>query len=251
MKALATFLLVFIATYPAMPQEVIYARFKPSSGGAPTITVTSAFCVGNGGATTATCTLAASAAVGDLLVLISKSATSVSTVTWTFTGTPACTPTNSIAPSAATTQTNGGTFIAAIAGCIVTSAGAAIPIATWTGSPTFTDIQAFTVHTTNTWKTTFTDQTASSVSATSTTSCPTGTTSATTNANDFILVVCENFNSANTATTLGGYTFFTGASRNTSRVYYQSVTSTGTQSATSTLSTADFSVGMIVAFASN
>lgn len=223
-----------------------------SGGGAPTITVTSAVCNGTANAASTSCTLGASAAVGDLLIIKSKSAalTLTETVVFSFSGTASCTPTSVLAE---TQQPNGsGTFTVAIAGCIVTAAGASIPVATWTGtSPFFSDIEAFTVHTTNTWKTTFVDQVASNPSATSSTSCGTGTTSATTTANDFILATCDNFNVGETWGTLTGFTSYVAAERSTAATYYKSVTSTGTQTATVPLSAADFGLGVIVAFASN
>lgn len=247
---------------------VCHGQFMPfggnialHSGSSPTITVTSAVCVAGTGAVTAnSCTLGASGAVGDLLIVASKAAASANTATigYSFTGTSSCTLTPVIASGAGTYQPNSGasqTFISALAACIITTSGANTPTVTWTGTTTggtaFTDIQAFTVHTTNTWKTTFTDQTATSVAATSTTSCPTGTTSATINANDFIVANCENFTAGQTWGALTGFTQYASASRNTAGLYYKSVTSTGTQSASIPLSASDWGVGMIAAFASN
>lgn len=245
-------LLIFIPTHGQMLQSISNARHV-SSG--PTITVTSAVCTATGVANTATCTLAASAAVGDLLIIKSKSsgtASGTNTIAITYGGTAACTAAQVIAP---TQQTNGGaSFVVAESGCIVTAAGAAAPIVTWVGTfigGTFVDIEAFTVHTTNTWKTTFVDQVATNVVATTSTSCPTGTTAATTTATDFIFATCDVFNAAQTWGTLAGFTQYAAASRNTAGAYYKSVSSTGTQTATVPLSATDFGVGMIAAFASN
>lgn len=220
-------------------------------GGGPTITVTSAVCVGSAVAQLASCTLGASGVVGDLLVIRSKTAsTAAATVAWSFSGTSSCTPTT---VNAATFQGNGtGTFTVASAGCIITTAGANTPMATWTGSTSFfADIEAFTVHTTNTWKTTFVDQVQANVGTTTSTSCPTGTTTATTTANDFILATCDVFNAGQTWGALAGFTQYATASRNTAGIYYKTVTSTGTQTAIVPLSATDFGVGMIAAFASN
>lgn len=221
-------------------------------GGGPTITVTSAVCVpSSASAQFASCTLGASGAVGDLLVVRSKTASAAAaTVAYSFSGTSSCTLTT---VNPAIFQGNGtGTFTVASAGCIITTAGANTPVATWTGSlASFTDIEAFTVHTTNTWKTTFVDQVASNVGTSTSTSCPTGTTTATTTANDFILATCDSFNAGQTWGALAGFTQYAAASRNTAGIYYKTVTSTGTQTATVPLSVSDFGVGMIAAFASN
>lgn len=227
-----------------------------AGGGGPTIAPTSAVCTANNGFSNANCTLAASGAVGDLMIFRSKSSivTGTATLAITFSGTASCaTPTQVIAP---TQQTNGaGKFVIAEYACLITTAGANNPVATWSGtaiSGTFTDINVFTVHTSNTWKTTFIDQTATPVVASVTsTSCPTGTTAATTTANDFILATCDVFNAGQTQGAMAGFTAITGASTNTSLAYYKVVTSTGTQTATVPLSATDFGVGMIAAFASN
>lgn len=247
MRALLFSLLFYAQSFPA-PGPGVHGT---AGGGAPTITVTSAVCVSSivGGA--ASCTFGASGAVGDLAIFRSKTASTIAaSVTWSFSGTSSCTPTT---VNAATFQANGGgTFTVASAGCIITTAGANTPVATWTGGTiNFTDIEAFTIHTTNTWKTTFVDQVASNVGTTTSTSCPTGTTSATTTANDFILATCDVFNAGQTWGALALYTQYVAASRNTAGIYYQVVTSTGTQTATVPLSASDFGVGMIAAFASN
>jgi hypothetical protein len=223
----------------------------------PTITVTSAVCVGTNttsgtAGNIANCTLGASGAVGDLLIVRSKTASSgAATVTYSFTGTSSCTLTTVNPP--AFQPNGGGTFTVASAGCIITTTGANTPVATWTGSSTFfTDIEAFTIHTTTSWKTTFVDAVSTPVVATTTgVTCPTGTTAATTTANDFILATCDVFNAGQTWGALSGFTQYAAASRNTAGIYYKTVTSTGTQTAIVPLSTTDFGVGMIAAFASN
>lgn len=245
--------LIFVFMLIAQTMQIgVTAAPNPSSGGGPTITVTSAVCVGNATSATANCTLGASGAVGDLLIVRSKTASTLSAfVTFTFSVTASCATLTPIV--AETFQTNGGgQFTVAEVGCIITTGGANTPIATWAGgTASFTDIEAFTVHTTNTWKTSFVDQAASNIGATTSTSCTTGTTSATTNANDFILATCDVFNAGQTWGTLAGFTQYAAASRNTAGIYYQSVTSTGTQTATVPLSATDFGVGMIAALASN
>lgn len=234
-----------------MQQAIVKSPQPPN--GVPTITVTSSVCVNSDPSQSVTCTWPSSGAVGDLAVFISKSATAAGTwtPTWTFTGTAPCTPTQVVAP---TVQPNGGgTFVKTIYACIITTAVAAAPNILWTvSSSVFTDIETFTVHTSNTWKTAFVDQVSTPIVATVTsTSCPTGTTAATTNANDFILATCDVFNAGQTWGTLALYTQYPAASRNTAGVYYAIATSTGAKSAIVPLSVSDFGVGMLVAFASN
>lgn len=239
---------------------LIYAQSFPAPGpgthGAapvgPTIAITSATCAGTSpGHNTDTCTLGATAAVGDLYVVASKTDSTSATASIAYSSS-ACTLVPSIAP---TFQTNGsGKFNYAQAACIVTTAIADAPLVTWTGAGVdngFTDIQAFTVHTSNTWKTTFLDQKATNVAATTSTSCATGTTAATTNANDWLLATCSVFNVGQTQGSLSGYTSLTTVSSTTVLNYGKSVTSTGTQAATVPLSGSDFGLGAIVAYASN
>lgn len=251
---------VFILPHRDMEPRKIAALSQvriPGPGGAvpvtggPTITVTSAVCINSTSSSNAiSCPFGASGAVGDLAIFKSKVGFvgGTQTPTWTFSGTSSCTPTTVVAP---VTQSNGGgTFIETISACIITTAGANTPLITWTAG-SFVDIEAFTVHTTNTWKTVFVDQTQNNIQATTSTSCPTGTTAATTTANDFILATCDVFNVGQTWGALAGFTQYAAASRNTAGTYYKVVTSTGTQTATIPLSTTDFGVGVIVAFASN
>jgi hypothetical protein len=137
-------------------------------------------------------------------------------------------------------------------GCIITTGGANTPVATWTlTTASFTDVMAAVYHTTGTWNSTFIDQSAISLNNTSTTTCPTGTTAATTNAHDLLVAICLNFNVGETWGALSGYTNRAGSSRNTSAWYDSTTSTTGTQSTTIPLSSTDFSLGMIAAFASS
>lgn len=237
---------LFAQSFPA-PGPGVYG----SAGGGPTITVTSAVCVGSAATVGASCTLGAAGVVGDLLIVRSKTGSAAAaTVAYSFSGTSSCTLTT-VNP-AAFQATGANNFTVASAGCIITTAGATTPVATWTGSGAFfTDIEAFTIHTTNTWKTTFVDQVATNIGTVASTSCPTGTTAATTTSNDFILAACDVFAVGQTWGALAGFTQYAAASRNTAGIYYQTVTSTGTQTATVPLSGSDIGVGMIAAFASN
>jgi hypothetical protein len=234
-----------------LPQHIVHAT---SGGPAPTITYGSTACVNNASAASANCPMSGSVAVGDLLVVVSKteSATSGTTAAMSFADIVSCSSPTQVIP-ASTFQSNGsGHFSTAMFACIVTTAGAATPIVTWTGGDAgFTDIAVATYHTTNSWKTTFVDQTASSVAATVTTGCPTGTTATTTNANDLIVATCQNFNVGETWGTLSGFTNRGNSSRNTVGWYDKSVSATGTQSTTIPLSSTDVGIGMIAAFASN
>lgn len=223
--------------------------------GPPTITVTSALCPPNGvAAATTSCTLGAAGVVGDLLILKSKSSATVAGgvgPVWSFSGTASCSPVEIVPPAL---QPNGaGIFAVEEAACIVTTGGVTTPVVTWGGAGTagFVDIEAFTVHTTNSWKTTFVDQIATNAAATTGVTCPTGTTPATTTANDFILATCDVFNATQTWGALTGYTQYAAVSRNTAGAYYKVVTSTGAQTTAVPLSATDFGLGIIVAFASN
>ncbi len=225
---------------------------SPVSGApaGPTITLTSSVCKGNAALPAATCTLASSAAVGDLLLLLTKTESDpLASVAFTYAGVPACTPTAVISE---VFQTSASKFSVGLYGCIVTTAGAAAPIATWTGaSGNFTDIVAAVYHTTNTWKSTFVDRSASSVNVTSIASCPTGSTAATTTATDLVIVICSNFNTSETLGTLAGYTGRSALSTDSTQWFDKQVSATGVQSATYAMSAADFSVGFIAALASN
>ena len=194
---------------PAFAQDQGESALLFAGGGTlATITYAAAHCVGSTSTATASCALAASGAVGDLLVLASKSSTVVNTATAavSFSGTASCSsPTQVIAPQ---WQPNGsGHFSAVLFACIITTAGATTPAVTWTGGDgSFTDIVAGTYHTTASWKSTFVDKSASNIVVTASTGCPTGTTAATTNANDLIVATCNNFNVAETWGTLAGFT---------------------------------------------
>jgi hypothetical protein len=224
--------------------------------GAQTIAYTGASCTRHSSAITASCTLAAAAAVGDLEVITSKSASTTPSVTavLTFSGTASCPKgTQVIAPGAATWQSNGaGHFVTTMFACIVTTAGAASPVVTWFGTDgTFTDIKVATYHPVTSWASEFVDKAATHVAATSSKSCPMGTTAATANAKDLIVAVCDNFNVAETWGALTGFTNRSASSTNTTGWYDTTVSSTGAQTATIPLSSDDHGVGMIAAFAAN
>ena len=219
--------------------------------GGPTITYVQG-CVNSATAVTVTCALGSNITSGNLLVVTSKSQNNSGTGIPTFTSSLGigCTWVQAVP----TTLIGTGTpFNASMYTCLVPSTGAETVSVTWagtTGGP-FTDITIAEYSTSTSWNSTVLDQSASSLNSASTTSCATGTTSATTNPNDLIIAVCENFNSAETWGALAGFTNRSGSSRNTSGFYDRVVTSTGTQSATIPLSTADSSTGMIAAFKSN
>jgi hypothetical protein len=224
-----------------------------SIAGAQTITYTGASCTRSASAVTASCTLAA-ASVGDLEVITSKSSSNTASVTavLTFSGAASCsTSTRVIAPSAATWETSGGGhFITTMFACIVSTAGASSPVVTWFGTDaTFTDIRVAIYHSPTSWASNFVDKVATNVAAVPSTSCPTGTTAATTNPHDLIVAVCDNFNASETWRTLTGFTNRPASSTNTAGWYDTTVSSTGPQTATIPLSASDRGVGMIAAFA--
>lgn len=225
-----------------------------ATAGGPTISiVTAASCNGSSGTAAGTCTNTGASVIGDLIILVSKSQSNSSGATIAFTGTLPCTPTAVIAPSVATWQSNGPAhFIAAIYACIVTSAVTAAPIGTWTsGTGGFTDLRVGTYHSTAGWKVAFADQNMQVISATSQVSCTTGTTPATTSANELIVATCDVFNNSQTWNALATYTSQTVVESTSAGWYSKQVSSTGTQTAAIVLSAADFGLGMIATFASN
>ena len=78
----------------------------------------------------------------------------------------------------------------------------------------------------------------------------TGTTAATSNPNDLIVAVCDNYNVQESWDTLPGFTSRPASSTSTTGWYDTTVTSTGTQTANIPLSSSDVGAGMIAAFAS-
>lgn len=233
--------------------SLILAQYTPSGAphavtySAPTITYVTAncpTCVGTG-STTASAT-PTTLVIGDLMVVTSKTQSTPSTSTVAFTSS-ACTFTPVFATAIWHTTNS---FSTRIAYCVVATGGSNAVTATWTGGDgTFTDIAIGVYHTTNSWSTL--DQSASAIQGTTGSTCPTGTTAATTNANDVVIGISQNFDNAQTWGALAGYTNRVNSSRNTVGWYDKFVTSTGTQTATIPLSVGNNCIGMIVAFKSN
>jgi hypothetical protein len=219
------------------------------------IAPTTALCVANTATATANCTAAAASAFGELMIVISKTASvsSSATAALTFTGTAPCTSKIQAITPASTFQSNGsGHFVVSVYACLVNTATTIHPVITWTGgSGSFTDISLLTYSANFTWNSATADKTVVSLNNTASTSCATGTTAATVGSNDLVLAFCENFNAGQTWGTTTGYTNRTANERNTLGWYDKVVTTTGTQSATIPLSASDVSVGMIVAYKSN
>lgn len=217
----------------------------------PTITYVQG-CVNLASATTVTCALGSNVTSGNLLVVVSKAQNNSGTGTPAFTSSAgvSCTWVQAVPVTLIGTGTP---FDATMYTCLVPSTGAQTVSVTWTGTTggPFTDLTVAEYSTSTSWNSTVLDQQASSLNSASTTSCVTGTTSATTNANDLVVAVAENFNAGQTWGALAGFTNRAASSRNTVGFYDKVVTATGTQSTTIPLSAADSSTGMIAAFRSN
>lgn len=196
-----------------------------------------------------TCTYTASQPVGTLLVIASKHDNPGGTLTFTaaVTGaTASCTSTGNV-------QTQTGLFSTTWAACLVTVAGTPVITGVWAGASTdlFLGIESGSYTATAGFTSATTDQIAPSVNATSTT-CSSGTSGTTVNANELVVFLCENWNTAQTYLVApSGYSSNrTVSSRNTTGWWDKSITSTGTQS-TSTTILSDISIGTILTFQLN
>lgn len=217
-----------------------------AGGGTPTITRVQA-CVNSAVSATVNCVMGSNIASGNLLVVTSKTGSAtVATPVITSSAGVACTW-NTVA-----TSTNVlAAFTGTLGYCNIPSGGAETVTLTWSGPVgTFTDIAVAEYHTTNTWVSPALDVSANLVNSTPSTTCSSGTSGATSNANDLVVGLCECFNSAQTWGAATGYTNYAAASRNTTGWYDKVVTSTGTQSFSTTI-ISDISWGIVAAFKSN
>ncbi len=255
MKKLILFLLIAASAYP----QIISGNGSLTGNGSlgttasgPTISSVQG-CVNSASSSlTATCAMGSSITSGNLLVVTSKTenTTGTGTISVTSSSGVSCTWVQAVG---SIPVSSGSGFNTAMYTCNIPSTGAETIQVTWSGTtgPNFTDIAVTEYQTSTSWKATVLDQSQFAYGSTSTTSCATGTTSATTNANDLIIAISQNFNSAETWGSLAGWTNRAASSRNTTGWYDQVVTSTGAQSATIPFSAADTCTGMIAAFASN
>lgn len=224
--------LLFLAQ--TMQQAVIMSP-QPASGGAPTSSP-SAGNVGsaaadNTGTTIPGTTFAGTS--GTLVFLASQSGTSATgnTVIFTLTG-ATC--------SASSLTTVGSSVVPgfqdAVGWCLLSNTATVTPTVTWagTGVGSFTDLAVAKFTSTSGFQASPLDQSINTAfSTTPGTSCASGNTSATTNANDLVVGVAFNFNAAQTypnGTT--GYTTIPASSRNSLSIQYKNVSTTGVQSFT-------------------
>lgn len=168
---------------------------------------------------------------GSLVFLTSKLGTTASTNTVAFTLTGATCSASSLTTVGTTVTAN---FQQAIGWCLLSNSATVTPAVAWSVSPggTFTDLTTTMFTSTSGFNSSPLDQSIqTAVSATAQTSCSSGSTSATTNANDLVVGVGMNFNVGQTYTSgTTGYTPITAGSRNTTSVQYKNVSATGAQS---------------------
>lgn len=252
MRQLIWLILIICSSLPAIAQGEGESGLLLGSQ----ITYTGVSCTASATGRVASCALSASGAVGDLLVVASKSSSTTSAVgaALSFSGTASCaSPAAVISPSSSTWENVGTQFITAMHACVITTAGATTPVITWTGTTgANTVIQVATYHTVSSWRTSFVDQTISNVTTSTLTNCSTGTTGTTTNANDLIVVVCGVGGSGVTWSTPNDSFTNRATSSSANLGWYDKISSnTAAQTAAISLSGAAGSVGMIAAFASN
>lgn len=205
--------------------------------------------IGGAGATV-TCNYTTSQASGSLLVIaLKKDNTASDPLTFTASVTGATGTCNQVG----TLSTQGILYSTAYAACLLTGAGTPVISVTWIGSTsdTFLSIVSGSYTATSGFTSSTADVFTASVNATST-SCITGTSAATVNANELVVFTCDNWNTAQTyGTTPTGYSANrTASSRNTTGWFDKSVTATGTQSGTATI-LSDVSVGAVMSFQLN
>jgi hypothetical protein len=189
---------------------------------------------------------------GDVIVVASKSQASAtgSTVVVSSTGVT-CTwqfATDTQAPNNPSWDT---TFSSTVAYCLVASGGSMTITATWTitAGGGFTDIGVAeeSPGTGFVFSGPFLqDQISSFNPGGAVTTCTSGTTAATTNANDLLIGVCVNFNTAQTYGAATGFTLRSASSRNTLGFYDATVSATGAQTFTTTVAS-DVSQGWVLA----
>lgn len=198
-----------------------------NGGGSPVLTYAQGGTPATGSANVVSCATTGSVASGDLLVMLSKyQGTAASMAVSTASG-PAVTWTD----ATALFNSNPG-FSASVAWGIAPTAGIETATATWTGGTDggFLDCTIADFHSTTGWNATPLDvQVSIADNSGGTTACVPGTTAATTNAHDLVVGACFNFNSAQTYGAVAGYTFQTASSRNTTALYWKSVSTVGTQ----------------------
>jgi hypothetical protein len=211
-------------------------------------------CVNSASAASVTCAITGGITSGNLLVVMSKtqvisSTNPVATISVSSSSGVSCTWSVVQSPQV----NSNGAYNTAEYYCVAPSTGAETVQVSWTGtgapSSPFTDIAIAEYNSTTGWQSPALDVEASTVTINGgSVSCSTGTTAATTNANDLVVATCGNWNAAQTYSGATGYTQRAGSERNTTAWFDKTVTSTGTQTAAITQSAQDGSIGIIAAF---
>lgn len=240
MRNTLAILLILSSMWPSLTaQEVIIARRRAAAGAPPTSSP-SASNVGSASATSTGITIPGttfSGTSGSLVLLTSQAGTTAASATVVFT--------LSGATCSASSLTTAGTYVTgvfqrAIGWCLLSNSATVTPSVTWTGTGvTFTALTETMFTSTSGFNASPLDQSINTAfSATAGTSCASGNTSATTNANDLVVGVAFNFNTSQTYPTPGstGYTAITASSRDSIAVQYKNVSATGVQSFTIAIS---------------
>lgn len=208
-------------------------------------------CVNSASAASVTCALSSNGTGGNLLVVTSKTegTSSATPATLTASSSSGVSCTWSKVGSASAFQIGSNYASAQIAYCVLPSSGSETVQASWTGttSGSFTDITVAEYSNATGWAASPLDVSLAASSGLTTT-CAVGPTSTTTNANDLVIGVCMNWSATQTWGTATGYTNRSTASRSTTGFYDKSVTTIGTQSFSTTLSSGDVDLAMIATF---
>jgi hypothetical protein len=208
----------------------------------PAVTILGSCDSGNAASLTSSCTSSGAGAAGDLVFITSKAQNTGTTGTMTPAvltgcGDPRVSGTNQWVQIPPNTTGTGQALDAAAAYCVLTASSTPAVTVVWSGvNAAQTETQAYVLHSNKGWNPTVLDRYITTVTASGST-CPTGSTNTTTNANDYVLVVCRtNATNETWATNPSGYTLISGGNVRTG-VFSQLVNATGAQGATVALST--------------
>jgi len=250
--------LVFVALLSAphllRAQYDLGARSLFTASGTITVTVSGSCDSGNVAGLTPTCTSSGAGVTGDLVVITSKAQNTSGTgtmtpATLTGCGDPRVTGTNEWVQIPPNTNGSGQAIDAAAAYCVLTAGSTPALSVTWSSvSASATQLQGYVLHSTVGWNLTLLDRYVTTVTGSGST-CPTGSTNATTNSNDYVLAVCRTLGTNETwATNPGSYTKISPTGSNRTGVFSQLVSATGVQSATVALSSNAATSAMAIAF---
>jgi hypothetical protein len=201
------------------------------------------------GSLSASCTLGANVTGGNLLVVITRDGDAIpggATPTLSSTGVT-CSWTLAV-PVLWTNAPMSGDFDTTMYYCLPASSGSMTVEVTWSESSlNFVDLAVAEYSTTNGWKIPTLDQEAAQANASST-NCTSGTTPATSSANDLLVGACVTWDAAETWGPVSGWTNSSTSSRNTLGWYDSSTTTTGAQTWSMTMGTATANTGLVAAF---